>query len=175
MTSPRPARVALTAVLLAGGGLTLTACGVTNPSNAAVVGDETISTATLQQAAEQLAAAGATPETTLRVLVYGHFTVKEAARMGQGVSTDQAEKYATQQLHIKDPNPATVEVLRRSLATQFVSQNQQATRQFVKDLRSADITVNPRYGHFDPKSGNISQQTPNWIANGSSGGSSSGQ
>lgn len=173
MTSPRLARVALPAVLLAGG-LSLTACGAAKPGTAAVVGDERISTTTLQQAADQLAAAGATPETTLRVLVYGHFTVKEAAQMGQGVSTDEARQYAVKNLHIKDPNAATVEVLRRSLATQFVSQSQKATKQFVKDLHSTDITINPRYGHFDAKTGNIQQQAPDWIKTSGSSPSGSG-
>ncbi|HET7304423.1 MAG TPA: hypothetical protein VFJ12_07715 [Segeticoccus sp.] len=181
MTSPRLTRVALPAALLAAG-LALTACGTADPGNAAVVDGEAISTATLQEATGQLSAAGATPETTLEVLVVGHFARQAASRMGQGVSTDQAKQYLTRQLHIKDPKPATVEVIRRALATQVVRQQMQQDpkvgQQFMKQLKNADITVNPRYGDYDPKTGNISQQPPNWIktsSKSSSGSTTSGQ
>lgn len=162
MKSLRTARTALPAAL-AVGALVLTGCGTSDPDNAAVVGGETISVQEVQSATSQLAAAGATPSSALRILILGHFAEKEASAVGKGVSLDQARTFAKQQLKISDPNPATLELLRRSLATQVIGQDGKAAQRFLDELRKADITVNPRFGTFDAKTGDIKDTTPDWI------------
>lgn len=156
------------------GVLALSGCGV-DAGAAAVVDGRRISVAEVQQATEQVnrivsADGRFTQRVSLSYLIVEPYLVAEAAEAGVGVTQDQAVRIFSQ-FRYKDPrtgsttpSDAAVALVRAVLAVNVLqgstltdgatplpaAQGEAAMQQVVADLQAADITVNPRYGSFEP-------------------------
>jgi hypothetical protein len=163
----------LLVVLAVGVSLTLAACG--RAGAAAVVNDRTISVTEVQEATRSLQAADptsfakVTPVQVLSILMIGPFAEQAASAAGQGVSDDvvrQALQSSAQQsgdtaVHLDKLNADALAALRGEVA---LSQLDQASQQKVlQDIKTAKISVSPRYGTFDRTRGSITAVTPNWM------------
>jgi parvulin-like peptidyl-prolyl isomerase len=62
---------------------------------------------------------------------------------------------------VQDPSPATLELVKANFALQKLTDEEKG--RIVEELRRADITVNPRYGRFNPQTVGFEASAPNWI------------
>lgn len=149
-------------------GLGLSGCGVGKAGAAAIVDGERISDTDVQTAAaetnkgvEQPLQTPFTAESTLPWLILAPFVLDEAEREGKAVSEDQARKALPK---LDDPSPATVEFVRAYIAAQS-SLSDEGVQNVLKAVDAASISVNPRYGTFNPKQpAQLTQKLPPWIA-----------
>jgi hypothetical protein len=153
--------------------LVLSACGRTGV--AASVNGRTITVDRLQSAVASLRAAdrtafsGVTDTQVLEVFIYGPYAERAASAAGKGISDDevrQAVKAAAAQNNDKTSHPdrlndAALEVLRGNIA--FAQLDDAAKTDILKRLQSADVTVSPRYGSFNPRNASITAPSPNWL------------
>ncbi len=149
-----------------GGTLVLGGCGgVGGAGVAARVNGHDISEATARETAQQINVAFdlQEPLTTGQAatwLVKAPFILAVADAKGQPVT----EATARQSLTKVDPSDATIEVVRANYALYQMEQSDPTLIDTViADLKKASITVNPRYGRFDPTSLEMVPVNPDWI------------
>jgi hypothetical protein len=140
----------------------LAVSGCATADTAAVVDGHRITEQEAQEASRQILAAqpdsGITTSSAVASLVMAGFINTVAGEAGKGLS-DSAARTAIQT--IEDPAPATLELVKASLAFNQMTSEEQGK---AVDLASrADITINPRYGTFDPEKISFDPSTPNWI------------
>jgi hypothetical protein len=159
----RALRGSLVAAVVAG---VLAVSGCATADSAAVVDGERISEQELQEAVAQLntAAPGANLDnrTALTLLLRAPFTTPIAAAAGKGLSDSQV----LAALRTDDLNAAAIDIVRTSDA--FNPQNpavlsQEEQVQVLEEMEKADISVNPRYGKFDPRTFAVGETAVNWI------------
>ncbi|HET7475485.1 MAG TPA: hypothetical protein VFJ97_05615 [Dermatophilaceae bacterium] len=159
-------RWAAAIVALAGLMGSLGACGVNEAGAAAVVNDRVVSERDAQVAAAEAnkglegLQAPFSAATALPWLILSPFVLAEAAREGRGVSEYQARSALTK---LADPSPATVELVRVILAAQNTLSDAGIQR-VLAEVGRAKVSVNPRYGSFDPKQpGRLTPVIPSWV------------
>ena len=151
-TTRRIAAAALAAALAAG----LSACSPEQTGAAATVGGRVVSVSDLHDAVEAVRAGNpdlAQVEGLDRYLLFdliaAPYLLEAASAAGVGVSEAEAAA-ALPKTH--DPNPQAVLALQTQLAFQNLRQanNMQALEAVRRRLELARVTVNPRFGTFDP-------------------------
>lgn len=151
-TTRRIAAAALAAALAAG----LSACSPEQTGAAATVGGRVVSVSDLHDAVEAVRAGNpdlAQVEGLDRYLLFdliaAPYLLEAASAAGVGVSEAEAAA-ALPKTH--DPNPQAVLALQTQLAFQNLRQanNMQALEDVRRRLEQARVTVNPRFGTFDP-------------------------
>lgn len=159
MTTPRQARP-LTAVALAAA-LALAGCAQ-QPGTAAVVEGQRITESYLAATVADFApltGSQVTPAETLQLLVQGPVLVDAASRHGVGVSDQQAEEFlaaVVESQGIGDESDfsegmvliAKMSLAGNSLAT--VPDSAAVFDQIAAEFADLGVTVNPRYGQWDP-------------------------
>lgn len=158
------------AVLALSATLALSACSH-DANDAAIVNGHAITVDQAQTVAReyndltgQNAATGATPDKTLAIFIEGYFALQEQARIGQGVSADDARRIMREQMHVKDPSDTLVDFYRNVIAVETARQDPKATKKIQTQIEKADITINPRYGSsFDLKQRAVLDPKPDWI------------
>ncbi|HET8615432.1 MAG TPA: SurA N-terminal domain-containing protein [Actinomycetales bacterium] len=174
--SPRTTRriaVAALAATFAGG---LTACSPEQTGAAATVGGRSVSVADLHDAVEgvksgnpDLAQVEGLDRYLLFDLIAAPYMLQAASDAGMGVSTDEAAA-ALPKSH--DPDPSAVRALQTQIAFQNLRQanDMQALEKVRDELVRAGVTVNPRFGSFDPSGvtevnkPTIVDHQPNWLS-----------
>ncbi|MEP7034942.1 MAG: hypothetical protein ABI934_05095 [Actinomycetota bacterium] len=149
--------------LLLGATLGLSACGTQEASSAAIVNGTSISERDVQSVSDQvntfsqggqkLAASDA-----LLSLILAPYVLDEAKRAHKTISESEARRVIAK---IDHPSAATITFVQMQLAAQQL--DQASKNVIVSELDKAKITVNPRYGSFDPKQIAMTPITPNWI------------
>jgi hypothetical protein len=142
----------------------LSGCGAPQPGAAAIVDGATISEHDLQTVTGQLNSMAQgeqklVPSDILMNLILMPYVLAEADRAGKGIPDAQARKVIA-----KVPSPArqTLDLVRMNMAIESLTPD--AKTAILAKLGKAEITVNPRYGTFDPKKKlAIVSTTPNWI------------
>jgi hypothetical protein len=140
----------------------LAVSGCATADTAAIVNGQRITEQEVQEATSQITKAY--PDSTLdsanalSSLVMAGFINQVADESGKGLS-DSAAKAAVGE--IVDPSPATLELVKSSLASQQLSTIEQG--KVVELARKAEVTINPRYGTFDAKQVRFDASQPNWI------------
>ena len=140
----------------------LAVSGCATADTAATVDGHRITEQDAQEASRQILAAqpdsGITTSSAVASLVMAGFINTVANEAGKGLS-DSAARTAIET--IQDPAPATLELVKASLAfNQMTSQEQSKA---VSLAQEADISINPRYGTFDPEKISFDPSSPNWI------------
>ena len=161
------------AVLALGAALATTGCGVSSADRAATVDGTVITETEVQTSTRELNALKPTPfekplttTATLGYLLQAQPLIDEVGAKGVVVSESVASALATQ-LGLKEPSDGTILII-RSLAAQssaagdgkWTDADQAA---LVARQESRVVTVNPRYGRFDPKTATITAVRPSWI------------
>jgi parvulin-like peptidyl-prolyl isomerase len=140
----------------------LAVAGCATADTAAVVNGDRITEQQAQEAARQIRAAqpssGLDTPNAVASLVMAAFINDIAVKTGKGLS-DSAARAAV--AGIADPAPATLELVKASLSWNQMTSDEQG--QAVELARKADITINPRYGTFDPTKVSFAASNPNWI------------
>ncbi|WP_406832153.1 hypothetical protein ABEG17_04830 [Pedococcus sp. KACC 23699] len=146
--------------LVAVGALAVSGCA--SADTAAVVNGHRISEQDAQEASQQILAAqpdsGITTSSAVASLIMAGFINTVAGENGKALS-DSAARTAI--AAIQDPAPATLELVKASLAFNQMTSAEQSKA--VGLASKADISINPRYGTFDPKKISFDPSTPNWI------------
>ncbi len=140
----------------------LAVSGCATADTAAVVDGHRISEQDAQEASRQILAAqpesGITTASAVQSLVMAGFINTVANQAGKGLS-DSAARTAVEV--IQDPAPATLELVKASLAFNQLTSEEQSRA--IGLASAADITINPRYGTFDAKAVRFDASSPNWI------------
>jgi hypothetical protein len=169
----RRSAVVLPAALAVGVALTLSGCG--KAGSAAVVDGRHISVTEVQQATESLRSADptnfgkVTPAQVLSVLILGPYAEQAAAAAGQGVSDDvvrqalqsTAQQSGSSNVHLDRLNADAMVALRGEVA--LTELDQAGQQKVLQRIKSAHVSVSPRYGTFNRTNGGITAATPNWI------------
>jgi hypothetical protein len=164
----------------------LAACQPAQAGAAAVVGDRRVTVEEVQTATTELRSIVQDPTQISQDLVLGWlitspYVLQVASDQGQGVSTQDAQRFF-QQANFKavgggsTPSDASVEAVQTAYALQKLTGQgsdqktaQAAVDTILADLKSAGVKVNPRYGTFDyrwdAQSGtfSLSPHTSNWL------------
>jgi len=161
------ARVLAASAVLAVLAVGTTAC-THQAGSAAVIGDQRITTQQvddavtgIQQGNPQLSQGDGLSRTVLFYLMIAPWVSSAAESKGVAVSDDEAKAVLS---GTRDPDPDAVRVIRTFLALQKLQADPNALTQIQKDVVAAHPQVNPRYGHFDGKTMNVDDVTPNWLA-----------
>jgi hypothetical protein len=160
--SVKASRVLRGLVVVVAAALALTLSGCATANTAAVVNGQRISERDAQEAARQIQEAQ--PDSTITTpdavaaLIMAQFINEVADGAGKGLS-DSAARAAIP--GIANPSPATLSLVRSSLAWNQMTDTEHT--QAVDAASKAQITINPRYGTFDPKQVRFDQSKPNWI------------
>jgi hypothetical protein len=150
------------AVLAAG---TLAGCGAQHTADtAAIVDGRRITQTEVNEAAEQINAAFApqdpfTPADAVSLLIRAPFIIDYAAKQGNPVSESAARAAIPT---VPEPADSTLQILRAEAATQ--SLDDAAKIALTETFGKLDVTVNPRYGTYDPQQALVQLTTPDWIA-----------
>jgi hypothetical protein len=149
--------------LVLGSTLALSACGTQQPGVAAISDGSTISSKDVQTVSLELdklaqGQAKLTPSVVLLNLILAPYVLTEAGRTGKPVTDAQARKVIAK---VANPSRPTLDFVRMQLAIQSLSDASKTS--ILTKLGKADITVNPRYGTFDPKQVALVPSAPNWI------------
>jgi hypothetical protein len=150
--------------LLLGASLALTACGAAQESGAAaivndaVISDQDVQTVTaevnsISPEGEKLSLSNA-----LLSLILEPYVLAEAEKAKKTVSDAEARKLIEK---VADPSPRTISFVQMQMVLPALDQT--ARESIVKELGKAKITVNPRYGTFDPTQVTLTPASPNWI------------
>jgi hypothetical protein len=162
------------AVLAAGAALVMAGCGgPAGPDRAAVVDGRVISESALTTTQSQLNSLQPspfqqklTPQTTLQYLIQAPTVIETLNDKGVVVSESVATKLA-QQLRVQDPSEGTVAVIQSLAGLSTAQNNGQWTAQdqsgLTDKLSAQAVTVNPRYGTFDPKAPAVTLTSPAWV------------
>jgi hypothetical protein len=156
-------RLAFATTVVLGATLALSGCGAQQSGAAAIVNDTVISDQDVQSVSDQLnklAQGGQQLRTgdALISLILAPYVLAEAQRAGKAVSVSQARKVIAK---VPDPSPSTIKFVQMQLAIQRLDQASKTS--IVNKLGKVKITVNPRYGAFDPKQIALIPIEPNWI------------
>ncbi len=156
-------RLALPTALVLGATLALSGCGAQQSGAAAIVNDTVISDQEIQTVSEQVnqidpAGQKLSSSDALLSLILAPYVLAEAKRAGKTISTSEASQVIAK---ITNPSPSTIEFVQMQLAVQQLDDASKSS--IVGQLGKAKITVNPRYGTFDPQRIVITATAPNWI------------
>jgi len=170
------ALLAGTAAVLA---VTLSGCGtISQAGAAAVIGDRRISVSDVQDGYNDIVPlvgqdAGVTQAQILNLLILEPYLTDAAADLGLGVSDQDARLSISSSGSVDgdDLSAAGVEVWRANLANTAL-QTDRSTKEIAatyasieKELKAADVEINPRYGDgIDYSTFTLTQSTPNWIS-----------
>ena len=159
----RTSRMAFAAALLLGATAAVSGCGAQQSSAAAIVNDTVISDQDVQSVSNQLnkmATDGQQLKTSdaLLSLILAPYVLAEAKRVGTTVSVSQARQVIAK---VSDPSPSTMQFVQMQLEIQRLDQASKTL--IVNEVSKVKITVNPRYGVFDPKQIALTPVSPNWI------------
>jgi hypothetical protein len=164
MTKGRPQRAfrvrgAFAAAAVAG---VLAVSGCATADTAAVVNGQRITEEEVQEATTQISEAYPDSKldaaNALSSLVMASFINQVADESGKGLSDSAAKAAITE---IEDPAPATLELVKSSLASQGLTSVEQG--KVVELAKQAKVTMNPRYGTFDAGQVRFAASQPNWI------------
>ena len=158
----RPFPAALLTVLL-GATLGMSACGPQEASSAAIVDGVSISEQDVQSISSEvnsLAQGGQklSPSDALLSMILAPYVLDEAKRVHKTIGESQARLVVKKIAH---PSAATLRFAEMQLAVQAL--DQASKNLIVAELNKAKITVNPRYGSFDPKQIAMAPSAPDWI------------
>ncbi|MEO8556660.1 MAG: hypothetical protein ABI474_08315 [Actinomycetota bacterium] len=156
-------RMAFAAALLLGATAAVSGCGTQQSSAAAIVNDTVISDQDVQSVSNQLnklATNGQqlTTSDALLNLILAPYVLAEAKRVGKTVSVSQARQVIAK---VSDPSSSTIQFVQMQLEIQQLDQASKTL--IVGELGKAKITVNPRYGVFDPTQIALTPISSNWI------------
>lgn len=157
------------AVLVLSAVLALSACGSSDPADAATVNGDVISTHDVQAVAHEIniarqAQQPVVPSDILAILIEGKFALQARAAAGKAVSADEARTVVAEQLHWKDPSPEAVDFFQHVIAVEAARQDPAETKTVSTALANATISVNPRYGtDFNLKTRQMANEAPDWI------------
>lgn len=160
MKALRTLRGPLAAVALAAA---LSVSGCSTADTAAIVDGTTISEKDAQTAARQINEAFH-PEQPLDTpgavasLISAPMINAVALAAGKGES-DSSARAAMPDL--ADPAASTLELVKANFAWQKLTD--QEKQSVLDDLKKVKVTVNPRYGTFDPSTGSLKAVEPNWL------------
>ncbi len=149
------------AAVALGGVLALTGCGTND--TAAIVDGTRISEADAATAAQQINKQFKpdTPLTTtdaLGLLVIAPTIITAAEAIGHPQSAESAR---SRMVNVENPSDATVELVRANTALQSFDQSN--TAGLLTRIRALNVTLNPRFGTFNPaKPGIVAANAP-WI------------
>jgi hypothetical protein len=164
--------IGLRAAAVAGvAALALAACSPDEPGAAAIVAGQRITTDQVSEAVSgirrgnpDIAQAEGLEQTVLFYLVVAPFLLPRAQQAGAGVSQSEV---VTQLLPraTTDPDPQSVRVLQTFLSLQKLQQAgaTPVLEQVQRQIRSAKIRVNPRFGRLDTTQLQIVARQPNWL------------
>ncbi len=166
MTKGRPVRArvrAAMAALAVGGALALSGCG--EAGVAAIVDGRVIAEKDAQIATEQLneqfkPSPALTTKDVVNLLIWAPTLIDQAASMGQAQSDSVARSRLSA---IKDPTPATIELVRAEGALSTMQSDPTVQGQMLAKIKTLKVTVNPRYGTFVADAGTLQASTPNWL------------
>lgn len=149
--------------LLLAATLALSACGSQAPGAAAIVDGSTISDKDVQTVTMELNTIAKdktqlTPGIVVLNLILAPYVLAEAGRTGKTVPDAQARKVIPK---VPNPSPATLDFVRMQLAIPGLSTASKTA--IVAELAKAQVSVNPRYGTFDPVKVALLPGSPNWI------------
>ena len=158
-------RLAFPTALVLGATLALSGCGAQQSGAAAIVNDTVISDQEIQTVSEQVnqidpAGQKLSSSDALLSLILAPYVLAEAKRAGKTISASQARQVIAK---VANPSPSTIEFVQMQLAVQQLDDASKSS--IVGQLGKAKITVNPRYGTFDPQRIVITPTAPNWIKN----------
>lgn len=144
----------------------LAVSGCATADTAAVVNGSRITERELQEAVRQLNTAVPNANLgyadALTLLLRAPFTTPVANSSGKGVSDSQVMAA----LGTEDLNPAAMDIVRTSDAFNPQSPTvltQEEQNKVLTHMEKADITLNPRFGHFDAKKFSVDSVVPDWI------------
>jgi hypothetical protein len=164
-----------------GATLALSACSTQEAGAAAVVDgtsirDKDVQTVSLELGPLAQGEQKLTSSTVLLNLILSPYVLAEAGRAGKSVNDAQARKALAELAKssgakLASPSGPTLEFMRMQLAIQTLTDA--GKQSILTKLGKAKITVNPRYGSFDPKQVAITPAadlvgkqlpgSPNWI------------
>ena len=163
----RTSRMALAMVssaLLLGATMVLTSCGNQSSDAAAIVNGTVIKDNDVQNVTQQLNASvqgeqqKLTSNNVVLSLILAPYVKAEAIRAGKSIPDTVVRKAIE---NVPSPSLSTVDFARMQIALQ--SLDQPSKDRIVDALGKAEITINPRYGTFDPKRIELVSNAPNWI------------
>jgi len=169
MTKGHPVKAvkARTTALALAGVLALSACsGTSSAETAAVVDGRVITEQQVRVATEQINAAfkpeqPLTAAQTLTLLIRAPYINKAAADAGLAQSESAARAAPQFKNLTESPDEATVEVLQAEASLQQI--DDAGRQKLTQEFAALDMTINPRYGTFDPEQAAIVGDRPNWI------------
>jgi hypothetical protein len=156
----------------------LSGCGPIEAGSAAIVGDRRISARELEQATADINAftgpdQPVSAQQILFDLIVEPYALERAGKAETGALVSEAQAREVLKQRLADPSQAAIDVLRVNASIAQVQQTQaaQAWAAGVRDdLKKATVTVNPRYGSFDPnqveailKEQTIPPASRNWL------------
>jgi len=166
------------AASLVAAGLALTACSA-QPGAAAVVDGQRISEQSLSESSQALQPFLQTqlaPATMLSSMIQAQVTLEVAANHGFAASAEDAEAYLdsiAEQSNVDAPETfpeGTLEVTRMLMVTEMYTSSEADAEgiqaEITEELADLDVTINPRYGEWDPSSTSglfIAQTSPDWL------------
>lgn len=142
--------------------VSVTGCAGQNPTAAATVNGQVISQAEVDEIARDPAMSSVGRQISssgiLLMLMARPFLTEAARRNGTMVSTSEVRALLPPSR--SNPSQQTLEFLQTTLIARKLPPRELTAVD--EAFRSADITVNPRYGEFDPARG-IVPATQNWL------------
>jgi len=149
--------------LVLGASMALSACGAQQVDAAAIVNGTAIKDKDVQTVSVELnkLAQGQqqiSSSSVLLSLILAPYVLSEASKAGKNVTDAEARKVIAK---VDKPSPPTMEFVRMQLALQSLSEASKVS--IVDKLLKAKITVNPRYGTFNPKTIALVPSAPNWF------------
>ncbi len=161
------------AVLALGAALATAGCGVTSAGRAAVVDGSVISETEVQDATRELnALEPALFETELRTsdtlgLLIQARSLNEMLEGKGAVVSESVGRQLTTSRGLEEPSEGALEIVRLATAITSAGQAGKLTNEDFEQALAAtgerDVTVNPRYGSFDPQTATIQLTQPGWI------------
>jgi hypothetical protein len=158
----RPFPAVFLTVLL-GATLGVSACGAQESSSAAIVDGVSISERDVQSISSEvnaLAQGGQrlSPSDALLSMILAPYVRDEAKRIHKPIDESAARLVVKKIAH---PSAATLRFVEMQLGVQEL--DQASKNLIVAELNKAKITVNPRYGRFDPKQIAMTASSPDWF------------
>ncbi len=167
MTKGHPVKAvkARTTALALAGVLALSACsGTSSAETAAVVDGRVITEQQVRDATEQINDAfkpeqPLTAAQSLTLLIRAPYINKAAADAGKAQSESAAR--AAFKDYDGTPSDSTVEVLQAEASLQQI--DDAGRQKLTQEFAALDMTINPRYGTFDPQQASVVADEPNWL------------
>ena len=145
--------------------LALSACsGTSSAQTAAVVDGRVITQEQVRDATEQINETfkpeqPLTAAQALTLLIRAPYINKAAADAGKAQSESAAR--AAFKDYPGTPADATVEILQAEASLQQI--DDAGRQKLTQEFAGLDMTINPRYGTFDPQQASIVVDRPNWL------------